>query len=129
MNKARSTALTAAAAALSFGALFAVAKATDGSEAPDPSAPPAARSTLAVGVAPLGTAAPLPALRLQVRAVAPAPEPKSEPEPSEAGTETATTTPVAPEPAPTATPTPTAPPTPSPTPPREEPGVTFDDSG
>jgi hypothetical protein len=123
ITRARSTALTVAAAALSFGTLFAIAKATDGSEAPDP--PPAASSTLAIGVAPLGTAEPLPALRLPVRAVAPAPEPKSEPEPDEAGTETAPTTPVAPEPAPTATPPPTAPPTP----PREEPGVTFDDSG
>jgi outer membrane biosynthesis protein TonB len=139
MIRARSTALTLAAAALTFGVLFAVARATDDPGAQGPPARPAAAPPLAVSVAPLGKAAPLPALRrpaiarapTQARGgalPAPAPEPKPKLEPGEDGVETPTTTattPVVPVPQPIEPPQPTV----APSPPQEEPSVTFDDSG
>jgi hypothetical protein len=136
----RSTALTVGAAALLFGALFAVARATDDSEAPTPRARPTVSPPVAVRVAPLGQAAPLPALRRRPGASATdrvrtgpeatAPEPEPAPDSGEAGIETTTTpAPAAPVPVPTPTPTESPGSTAPANPPGEEPGVIFDDSG
>ena len=129
MTGVRQLALVAALALASFGALFAVARASDNSNdapakpakavrAPDVAAP------ATVKVANIGKAAPLPAMRTKPEPAPPPPvveeepsEPVVEPEPEP------TYTPPAPTPTPTPAPQPSNPSPPS------NPGQSFDDSG
>ena len=129
MTGVRQLALVVALALASFGALFAVARASDDSN--DPPAEPAKTvkapdvaqpATVRVGT--LGKAAPLPAMRTKPKPAPPPPvveeepdEPLVEPEPEPQPTYT--------PPAPTPTPTPQPS---NPTPP-SNPGQSFDDSG
>jgi hypothetical protein len=120
----RQVALVVALGLASFGALFAVARASDDSDdaparAAKPVAVPEAAQPASVNVASLGKAAPLPAMRSKPRKFSPAPAPVVE--------EPVTTTAE-----PTYSP-PTYSPPPSPQssdpPPPSNPGQSFDDSG
>jgi outer membrane biosynthesis protein TonB len=130
MTGVRQLALVVALALASFGALFAVARASGDSD--DPPAKPAktlsapdVAEPATVNVANLGKATPLPAMR---RKPAP-PPPVVVEEPDEDILEPE------PDPVPTYTPPPTPTPTPTPTPqpsnpsPPSNPGQSFDDSG
>ena len=128
MTGVRQIALVVALGLASFGALFAVARASDDSdEAParpaKTAAAPDVPAPATVNVASLGRAAPLPAMRRKPRKVSPAPAPVVEEEPV-----TTTVEPAAPpvyEPPPS---TPSPPPS-NPSPPPSDPGQSFDDSG
>ncbi len=113
---------------MSFGALFAVAKATDSGSSATAPRPPAVPPVL-TGDASLGRAAALPALRPAAkkrRRAAPAPAPK----PSPAPRRRATPAPSAPAPTPVAPVAPAPAPRPTPTPrPAPDPPEDFDDSG
>ncbi|MBN1528149.1 MAG: hypothetical protein JW895_03760 [Thermoleophilaceae bacterium] len=129
MTGVRQLALVVALALASFGALFAVARASGDSDEPpaEPAktvAAPDVAEPATVRVTSIGAAAPLPAMRTRPREPSPAPAPVVE--------EPVTPTPEpAPEPVytpPAPTPTPTPPPS-NPSPPPSDPGQSFDDSG